>query len=200
MSSWAKSVSFNDTVVSQMTTAATTAAPTTAAPTNTPATTAPPSYPANPGFGGGGVVFPLPVAPSLLLDGDISALNPVTLPPTTTPAPTLAPIPELPTQEPEEEKPSWTWTKIGFLVFIALVVLGAIWYFFIRKSASGKNGSNGSSGNTKAGVNVNNLNGSNSNNLNNVNNLNNMNYNNSSLNDYNNSNAWANNSLTKAKK
>ena len=201
MSSWAKNVSFNDTVVNQMTTQpATTVAPT-LAPTTQPASTAAPSYPANDGFGGGGtgVVFPLPVAPSLLLGGDIEALNPLTPIPTTTSAPeTLAPIPTtmpvmLP-EEPEEEKPAWTWTKVVFLVFAVLLILGAVYYFFIHNKA-GKNGKNGKNG--AAAVN-------NSNNLNNMNNMNNannnLNYNNSALNDYNNSNSFANNPVNLRKK
>ena len=91
MSTWVRSVEFNDTVVNQLTS---TPAPTTSptpAPTTAPTTA--PSYPNNNGFGGaGGVVFPLPVAPSLLMDGDIAALNPIT--PAPTPAPeTLEPVP-----------------------------------------------------------------------------------------------------------
>ncbi len=194
MSSWAKNVSFNDTIVSQMTSAPTTAAPTTPAATTAPATTAAPSYVNNPGFGGGGVVFPLPVAPSLL-DGDITALNPIPAAPTTTAAPeTLAPIPEvaMPMEEDVEEEPSWSWKKVVFLLFIALVVLGAVYYFFIRNRKSNASGNGANRG--RASNNSNNLNNGNNlnNNGNNANNGNNLNYNNSALNDFNNSNSFAN--------
>ena len=120
MSTWASNIQWDDSVIKSLTGANTTPAPTveppiyttTSAPTTTaapstlpatlpPTTPAPPIYSNNPGFGSGsgGVVFPLPVAPSLLMDGDISALNPITDAPTTmaatTSPPTLPPMPQM---------------------------------------------------------------------------------------------------------
>lgn len=116
MSTWASNIRWDDSVIKSLTGTNTTPSPTTMAPTTMPPTTpapvtlpptlppttpAPPVYSNNPGFGSGsgGVVFPLPVAPSLLMDGDISALNPITDAPTTnaptTSPPTLPPIPQM---------------------------------------------------------------------------------------------------------
>jgi len=141
MSTWVQNISWDSSAIGGMTTApaATTMAPTTMAPT-TPATVAP-SYPMNPNYGGGGVIFPLPVAPSLLMDGDISALSPITPAPTTAaPLPdTLAPIPPMNLSpiaaDDDDEKPYWTWQRIALLLGFFLVVGVVVWWFFLRKGS-----------------------------------------------------------------
>jgi len=91
-----------------------------------------PPYQNNPGFGSGsgGVVFPLPVAPSLLMDGDISALNPITDAPTTiaptTAPPTLAPMPSMDfmtTVPPVDNTKMYMIYGFGILIVIAALIL-----------------------------------------------------------------------------
>jgi len=151
MSSWLSNITWDSSAIGGMTTAApTTAAPTTAAPatTVTPATVAP-SYPYNPNYGsGGGVIFPLPVAPSLLMDGDITSLNPLTPMPTTmaptTLPPTLAPVPTF-TPQPDEEEPEpfWTFNTILLMSCLCVLLLAAVWFFFFRKGGKNKNNNRG---------------------------------------------------------
>ena len=155
MSTWVQNISWDSSAIGGMTTAApatTTAAPTTAAPTAPP--TVAPSYPMNPNYGGGGVIFPLPVAPSLLMDGDISALSPITPAPTTAaPVPeTLAPIPPMPMPvmvDEDEDKPFWTWQKIALALGCLMVVGVAVWWFFLRKGK--KNNGRGNNSSTNKG-------------------------------------------------
>jgi len=167
MTSWVSNISWDSSAIGGMTTAAptpTTAAPT-VAPTPVPATVAP-SYPMNPNYAGGGVIFPLPVAPSLLMDGDISALSPITPAPTTAaPLPeTLAPIPPsfpMPMEE-EEPEPFWTWQKIALAMCAVVVLSGVVWWFFIRKKGRNNKGNNrGNNNNNGRRSNVNNNRGRN---------------------------------------
>jgi len=157
MSSWVQNISWDSTAIGGMTTAApaTTAAPTTAAPTLPPTVpaTAAPSYPYNPNYsGGGGVIFPLPVSASLLMDGDVTALSPLTPSPTTTAPPLPDTLPPLPSTLPavlpqeEEEKPFWTWQKIALVLCALLVLGGAIWWFFLRKKGGKNNRGNNNTG------------------------------------------------------
>ena len=193
MSTWVKNVEFNDTVVNQLTsTPAPTAAPT-PAPTTAPTTA--PSYPNNNGFGGaGGVVFPLPVAPSLLMDGDITSLNPIT--PAPTPAPeTLEPVPEMPMIIEEEDEPFWTWWKIAIVVLAVVLVAIGIWWMLKRNGKNAKKSANNiNNGTNGKAANTNNTNINNTNNLNNANNVNANSFDNANTyGNANNANAWANN-------
>ena len=93
----------------------------------------------------GGVVFPLPVAPSVLLDGDIADLQPVA--PTTTAAPTLPPVP-LVTVNPidiERERSNARRKKILIAAGL-LLIAGAGWYLYknghLRRLFGRKNSAN----------------------------------------------------------
>lgn len=146
MSTWASNIQWDDSIIKSLTgsgattqapvtpTITTTAAPETEQPITTtfapvPTTTSPP-YQNNPGFGSGsgGVVFPLPVAPSLLMDGDISALNPITDAPTTmaptTMPPTLAPMPMgfMTTAPPVDNTKKYMLYGFGGVIVIAALV------------------------------------------------------------------------------
>jgi hypothetical protein len=98
----------------------------------------------------------MPVAPDLLLGGDLDALNPIT----TTPAPitmapttiaptTMAPLDTLPPvpilEDDEEPVPFWTPLTLGIGALALVLVAAAIYYFFIRKGKGGNN----KKGNTK---------------------------------------------------
>lgn len=103
----------------------------------------------------------MPVAPDLLLGGDLDALNPITttpaptttMPPITTmpPAPTtMAPLDTLPPvpildEDEEEPVPFWTPMTLGIGALALVLVAAAIYYFFIRKGKGGNN----KKGNTK---------------------------------------------------
>lgn len=151
MSTWASNIQWDDSVIKSLTGAnTTTPAPTTMTPTTMPPTTTsapttlpptlppttpPPTYSNNPGFGSGsgGVVFPLPVAPSLLMDGDISALNPVTDAPTTmaptTSPPTLPPIPQMMplTMAPVEDRSQRKMIMLGIAGAVVAATVFIMW-------------------------------------------------------------------------
>ncbi len=75
----------------------------------------------------GGVVFPLPVAPSVLLDGDIADLQPVA--PTTTAAPTLPPVPLMTINPIDIERERANARRKKILIAIGLLLIaGAGWY------------------------------------------------------------------------
>ena len=142
-----------------------------------------------PRYDTGGVVVPLPVAPDLLLGGDISMLNPVTTPapatmaPTTpaatTSAPTIAP---LPLKKEDEKKGFWTW-KTTLLIVLCLAILGAGGYVMYKKYKGVVPTNNVTLKNMKKNIATNNVNlnglnagrnmGNNTTNTNNTNNMNN---------------------------
>ena len=143
MSTWARNIQWDESAIQSLTGANETTSAPTAAPTTMPATTVAPTTTAaptlppmttssprrhNPGFGSGsgGVVFPLPVAPSLLMDGDISALNPITDAPTTM-APTLPPFPmmSMATEPAVDKKRQMITYGVG-----AIIVVGILAYAY----------------------------------------------------------------------